>query len=146
MRWLFLVLVACNPFKDGTVAGKIESKGDAGDWVLTEGTCYAGQREQYHGMIAVGPGGTGIAIKLVKDAVRGWTALINNAVGCKTELEKGGCKAIALTANECSTLEVEHATTNTTINDIRAVEGKLRIDCRIGASSIKGELVFDRCH
>lgn len=143
---LLLILAACNPFKDGTVSGKIESKGEGGDWVLTSGSCFSGQREQYHGMIAYGPDGTGIGIKLVKDPTRGWSAVINKADSCKNELEKGGCRGIVLTGTECSTLDVDYTATNTTINDVRAVEGKLRIDCSDAKSSIKGELVFDRCH
>jgi hypothetical protein len=145
-RALLLLLVACNPFRDGTVTGKLESKGDAGDWVLTQGTCYSGQREQYMGMIAYGPDGTGISIKLVKDAVRGWSAVINRADTCKSELEKGGCRAIVLAANNCAALDVDHTTTNTTINDVRAIDGKLRIDCSTDTGSIKGELTFERCH
>lgn len=145
--WLLgLACVACNPFRDGTVTGRIEATGEAGTWVLTQGSCFSGQREQYHGMIAYGPDGSGIAIKLVKDAVRGWSAVINQADSCKSEVEKGGCRSIILAANNCTTLDVDHAVSNTTINDVRAIDGKLRIDCANGKSSIKGELVFERCH
>ncbi|MBA2540026.1 MAG: hypothetical protein H0V17_10365, partial [Deltaproteobacteria bacterium] len=117
MRLALLVVVfgsACNPFKEGTVTGKIEATGEAGTWVLTQGTCFSGQREQYHGMMAYGPDGSGIGIKLVKDAVRGWSAIVNQADSCKTEVEKGGCRAIILASNNCTLLDVDHKTTNTT--------------------------------
>lgn len=145
-RALLLLLVACNPFREGTVTGRVESKGEAGNWVLTQGSCFSGQREQYHGMIAYGPDGSGISIKLVKDAVRGWSAVVNQADTCKSEVEKGGCRAVVLAANNCTTLDVDHTPTGTTINNVRAIDGKLRIDCASGTNSIKGELVFDRCH
>jgi hypothetical protein len=143
---MLLLLVACNPFREGTVTGKIEATGEVGTWTLTQGACFSGQREQYHGMIAYGPDGSGISIKLAKDPVRDWSAIVNQADTCKSEVEKGGCRAIVLQSNHCTTLDVDHKTTSTTINDVRVIDGKLRIDCSNGTSSIKGELVFDRCH
>jgi hypothetical protein len=142
---LLVTIAACNPFREGTVNGALESKGEAGTWVLQQGTCYSGQREQYHGVIGIGPDGSGIAVKLVKDGVRGWTAIINQADQCKTSAEKG-CKAIVLSATNCTKLDVDLAQTNTTINDIRVVDAKLTMDCTSGGSSIKGHLAFDRCH
>jgi hypothetical protein len=143
---LLVTVAACNPFREGAVTGRLESKGEAGNWVLEQGTCYSGQREQYHGVIGIGPDGTGIAVKLVKDGVRGWTAVINRADTCKTSAEKSTCNAVVLTPTDCTTLDVDLANSNTTINDIRVIDGKLRIDCATGANSIKGELTFDRCH
>jgi len=139
-------LAACNPFRDGTVTGRVEGKGAIGSWVLDKGTCYSGQREQYFGAIGYGPDGSGIAIKLVKDGVRGWTAVVNQADTCKNEAEKGGCRAMVFAPGDCATLDIDVNNTNTTINDIRAVDGTLRIDCSNDTSSVKGQLTFDRCH
>jgi hypothetical protein len=148
MRFAYclLALAACNVFKDGTVSGRVESKGDAGTWVLEKGACYSGQRESYFGAIAHGPEGSGVAIKFVKDSLKGWTAVINKADTCKAGVEKSECKAIVLSANECKTLDVDLATTNTTVNDVRVVEGKATIDCASDTGSIKGELIFTHCH
>jgi hypothetical protein len=144
---VLLVLVAgCNPFREGTVSGRVESRGEAGTWVLEQGTCYSGQREQYQGVIGIGPDGTGIAIKLVKDSVRGWTAVINQAETCTSSVERARCKAVVLNTTNCTTLDVDLEHTNTTINEIRVVDAKLRIDCASETSSIKGHLVFERCH
>ena len=46
---ILLLLAACNPFREGTMNGKVEAKGDIGNWVVEQGTCYSGQREQYFG-------------------------------------------------------------------------------------------------
>jgi hypothetical protein len=143
---VLVMIAACNPFREGAVTGRLESNGEAGTWVLEQGTCYSGQREQYHGVIGIGPDGTGIAVKLVKDGVRGWSAVINHAESCKTSAEKQKCNAIVLTATNCTTLDVDLENTNTTINDIRVVEAKLRMDCSSAAGSIKGTLAFERCH
>ncbi|MBS1118023.1 MAG: hypothetical protein H6Q90_251 [Deltaproteobacteria bacterium] len=139
-------LAACNPFRAGEVNGRVESTGDTGAWVMEKGTCYSGQREQYFGALALGPEGTGIGIKLVKDSVRGWTAVVNIAGECKQVAEHGNCRAIAFSPAECTTLDVDLANNNTTINDIREIEGKLQIDCKTETASVKGQLIFDRCH
>ena len=142
-----LLLAACNPFKSGEVNGRIEASGsETGNWVLEKGACASGQREGYHGVIGYGPDGSGVAIKLVKDAVRGWTAVVNKADSCKTQVEKSACKAIILAPSDCTTLEVEVGPTNTTINDVKVVEGTLKIDCTIATSTIKGQLTFSYCH
>lgn len=143
MRLVLLVLVmtACNVFRDGTVAGRLESKGEAGTWVLATGKCSSGEREHYFGAIAYGPEGSGVAVKLVKDAVRGWNAIVNIADSCKGA-EAGGCRAVVLAEDSCKKLEVDLHTTNTTVNEVRVVEGKASIDC----NGLQGELTFDYCH
>ncbi len=138
--------VGCNPFRSGSVKGHVEAKGELGNWVLEKGNCYSGQREQYFGVIGFGPDGSGIAIKLVKDGVRGWTAIVNQASSCRNEAEKGGCKAVVFAPNDCTTFDVDVTRTNTTVNDIRALDGTLHIECSNDTSSVKGNLTFDHCH
>jgi hypothetical protein len=141
---VMVMLAACNPFKEGSISGKVESKGLLGDWVLDSGKCHSGQRENYFGAIAWGPEGSGIAIKLVKDPTKGWIAMVNDAKTCKT----GGsdCKALHFTAESCAKLKVAIEPTNTTINDIKVVEGFVELDCVEGANSLKGRLDLTYCH
>ncbi len=148
MRLVVIVLglAACNPFRNGELKGRVEGTGDVGTWVLEQGTCYSGQREQFHGVMGLGPEGTGIGVKLVKDGVRGWTAVINRADDCKAAVEKTGCRGVVFSPESCTTLEVDIEPTNTTINNIKSVEGGLRIDCKTATASIKGQLTFERCH
>jgi hypothetical protein len=151
MRLLVLVvtagtLAACNPFRSGEATGHVESTGETGAWVLDKGTCFSGQREQYFGAVALGADGTGIGIKLVKDSVTGWTAVVNMADDCKQAVEHGSCRAVIFTPASCTTLDVDLANNNTTINDIREIEGKLVLDCKTEKASVKGQLIFDRCH
>ena len=148
LAWgVLLVLAACNPFKSGSIEGKVESKGAAGNWVLTSGNCQSGQREAYFGAVAFGPEGSGVAIKLVKDATKGWSLVVNKADTCKAGPEKSDCRAIVLTADNCTKIDVDVSNTNTTINDVKVVDGKLDIDCSDGPdNSIKGKLTLSYCH
>ena len=140
-----LVLSACGVFRDGEATGHVESTGETGTWSFDKGLCQSGQREQYQGAIALGPEGTGIAIKLVKDPIKGWSAVVNEADGCKGA-EKGGCRAEVFSEKNCKTLDVSLGGTNTTVNKVRVVEGKLTIDCKSDTSTVKGQLTFDYCH
>lgn len=144
IAWVVLGLAACNPFKDGTVAGHVESKGAMGAWSLDTGSCQSGEHEGYFGAVAFGPEGSGVAIKVVKDAVRGWTAVINRADTCKGD--KTACKAISIGEKECTKLAIDIRTTNTTINKIKVVEGTVELECASGDDSIKGRLTLDYCH
>jgi hypothetical protein len=142
-----LLLVACNPFKSGSIEGQLESKGAAGNWVLSSGSCNSGQREAYFGAIAFGAEGTGVAVKLVKDPTKGWSVIVNKADTCKAGPEKADCRAIVLTADNCTKFDVDVTNTNTTINDIKVVDGKLELDCSDGPdNTIKGKLTLNYCH
>lgn len=147
---LVLALAGCDSFKeifkDGTITGKVESKGELGDWVLDKGLCYSGERENYFGAIAYGPKDSGVAIKMVKDPVKGWSVSVNKADTCANAAEKSACKAHVFTGEGCKKLEADVTTTNTTINNVKVVNGKLTIDCEAGASSIKGDLTLTYCH
>ena len=149
-------VLGCNAIKEimrnGTATGRMESKGELGDWVFDKGLCFSGEKEKYYGAVAVGPQDSGIAIKLVKDPVKGWQVLVNNAPTCarradaKDVVEKSACKATVLTAESCKKLEADVVTTNLTVNGIKVVTGKVTLDCEAGTSSIRGELTLDHCH
>jgi hypothetical protein len=139
-------------FRDGSATGHVESKGETGAWTLDTGKCYSGQREQYFGAIAYGPENSGIAIKLVKDSIKGWTAIVNMSDTCKATAEKTdkGCRAIILGSDNCKTLDIDIRTTNTTVNDIKVVEGTATLDCAKDADdehyAVKSKITLDYCH
>jgi hypothetical protein len=147
LAWgVLFALAACNPFRSGSLEGKIESKGTAGTWTLTSGKCISGQREAYFGALALGPDDSGVAIKAVKDPTKGWSLIVNIAETCKAGPEKSDCRAIVLTKDNCSKFDVEISNTNTTVNDVKVVEGTFDIDCVDGESYVKGKLKLDYCH
>lgn len=143
---LLLPLANCKACKTGTVSGTLAATGEAETWTLESGTCYSGQRENYFGVIGYGPEGSGLAVKLVKDQLKGWAAVINVPKTCATVAESGGCKARVLTAADCDVFEASVERTNTTVNDVRLLDGRLRLDCKGDDVHIKGALVFDGCH
>ncbi|MCX5747400.1 MAG: hypothetical protein NT062_33465 [Proteobacteria bacterium] len=139
-----LATIGCSAFNDGALAGRLESTGAAGTWVLDKGTCFSGEREQYFGLVAHAAGDTGAAVKIVKDQIRGWTAVVNVAATCKQGATD--CKAIVLAADTCTTFRADATTTSTTVNDVRVVDGMLELDCAVEDGAIKGRLTFTYCH
>ena len=140
------VMIGGTACKAGKATGHLEAKGTLGAWTLDSGTCYSGQREQYFGAIAYGPDKSGIGVKVAKDPVKGWTAIVNIAATCANEAEKGGCRALILTADVCKTFDIEIANTNTTVNDIVEVEGHVNLDCKTDDYELHGQLALDSCH
>lgn len=143
---VLIPLGGCKACDDGTVTGTLSATGDSETWTFTKGKCYSGQRENYFGVIGFGPEGSGVAVKLVKDQLEGWAAVVNIPSTCATQAESGGCKAHVLKAAGCDVFEVSVERTNTTVNDIRLLDGRVRLDCAVEGVRIKGGLVFDGCH
>jgi len=134
-------------FAKGEVAGNLTSEGGKlGDWVFNTGTCYSGQREQYFGVIGYGPEKDGTAVKLIKDPVGGWTAVVNIASTCATQPERSNCRGLPLKQDDCDLFEANVQRTNTTVNDIVKLNGTLHIDCKIGDGTLKGKISFSGCH
>ena len=132
----------------GTARGHVESTGETGTWTLTEGRCYSGQLDSYYGVITWGPKGSGISIKLVKDQVRGWTAVVDEADICKPGMPDDKCIANVFSRNNCKTLQVSLHRNGTTINGVRELDGSLTMDCTEshGKAHVVGQLSFDSCH
>lgn len=142
---LVVSLSSCKAFRTGTVEGKLEATGGE-TWTLTKGECYSGQRENYFGVIGFGAKESGIAVKIAKDPIKGWAAIVNIPETCASQVESGGCKARVLTADGCDVLQAAVSRTNTTVNDIRVLEGSLQLDCKVDDVHLKGKLTFDNCH
>jgi hypothetical protein len=122
----------------------MEASGKLGTWTLDGGTCFSGQREQYFGAVAHGPDKSGIAVKVVKDPLKGWRAMVNEAPTCADD--KPDCKAMIMTAAECTTFDIDIENTHTTINNIIEVDGHANLDCKTTDYELHGKLVFDGCH
>ena len=134
---LLLALVAAGCFSS-KVTGSVSSKGGAlGTFTLSPTKCESGQHWQFFGAAFFVAGDTDSKVELVQDPVRGW--FVKVAIPDTKKMEVLGDEA-------CKVLDVDVHQTNTTINDIRVVEGSAKFDCTTdGESRVKGELTFSGC-
>ncbi len=134
-------------FGDGKAEGRLESVGgELGDWVLTKGTCYSGQRENYFGVLALGPAEAGTSLKLVKDPTQGMSLVVNIPSTCAKQAEQSDCRALVIRESRCDVFKARIERTNTIVNDIRKLDAHVEIDCHVAGGQLKGQLKYDGCH
>ena len=126
------------------IKGEIISKGkQLGEFNFNPNECFSGERMQFHGItLSVKDGGvlTGII-----DPIKGKVIKVRTPKSCKSEDDD--CNEFFISKNSCSIYKINIQTTNVIINKIRALDGKLELDCKFPeGGSIKGKIEFENCH
>jgi len=130
------------------VKGSFTAKGKPlGDFVLKPDICGSGQERGYFGVVLM-PGeetkGARGAIKLVRDPVKGWLVQVQLPGSCKN----GQCRSVTFDREECSQYDIAVRKSNTTVNDVRLLEGHLRLECTFkgkGKGTASAQLEFSGC-
>ncbi len=55
-------------------------------------------------------------------------------------------KAVTVNETVCSTFDVHVEKQNSTINDIKNVKGRAKLDCTVEGSTVKANVTFENCH
>lgn len=140
----FLVIVFL--FSCSTVIqGEFHSIGNRStDFQFTPTQCYSGERLQFHGIILSEKNSPAITVVGIIDPIRGKVVKVINPKLCKNEED---CEEIFITKNQCSVFHFVVEPTNVRINKIRALKGKLELDCDLTqGTKIKGNASFEYCH
>ncbi|AEU38730.1 hypothetical protein [Granulicella mallensis] len=128
-------LTGCKGKATGTATLSRESK----NWTMHVNTCQSGQRQQYFGVgfFDESQPQTGGRIALPED---GEPHVVLNVPG--TDF------AVRYNKSDCKVWDVDVQRTNSSYNDIWAMEGHARFDCETSApeSHTTGDLKFDSCH
>jgi hypothetical protein len=120
------------------VSGSVSSKGgDLGTFTVSPTKCESGQHWQFFGAAFFVKGDDGSKVEVVQDPVRGWFVKVG----------KPGTKKMEAFGDEaCKVLDVDVHNTNTTVNDIRVVEGSAKFECTDSKEGVvRGELTFSGC-
>jgi hypothetical protein len=132
---LAVALAACSSKVTGSVSS---TGGSLGTFSKTPTSCESGQRWSFFGAVFFVDGDSQSVLDLVKDPVSGWFVKVGYP---------GVDKMAVFGAHDCSVLDVDVHKTNTTINDVRAVEGSAKFDCTSGSDGrVTGQLEFEKCH
>ena len=110
------------------------------------GQCRSGQQMGFFGAALLGDGPTKGGILVIDDVTRGKLLKVEVPGSCK-EPDYEVCTVVDIKPEQCSQFDVKVSLTNTTVNDVRAVEGHMRVDCTVGESGVfKGSIDFSTCH
>lgn len=113
------------------VSGSLRAKGTLGTWTFAADDCSSGQRESFDGVVLTKKGDARL-VRVVRDPIRGRFVVVVSP----------GRPNLVLSPESCSRFQVNVARTDTSINEIWAVDGNLEVEC----SDIQGSFKFEGCH
>ena len=111
------------------VTGTLELTGDR-RLAFVPSDCRSGQAYGFFGVDVVDDAGH--AVRVISDPVQGPVVMVQH--------QPGNTERLALTG--CQTLDVRIHRTNTTVNDIRVLDGSAHLEC----PDVKANLTFAGCH
>ena len=120
--------------------GSLTAKGPPlGDVTFTPVKCRSGQRESFRGVILIDDADR-VLIRVVEDPVQGALVNVRKPDSCRGSR----CEFVRFDRQGCAVFDFYLENTNTTVNDIRVVEGHLKLDCvfKDTGGTVKADLKF----
>jgi hypothetical protein len=142
MRIFPLSLVACLFILVGSgcsnkLSGSVDVTTKAhGDYSIKPGQCISGEREDFFGA-DLREGDDDKIIRVMKDPKEGYSVRIN---------VPGSKKAVVVNDDVCSTFKVRVKKQKSTINDVTNVKGRIKLDCKVGTTTVEANIRFENCH
>ncbi|MBK9502250.1 MAG: hypothetical protein KBF99_11245 [Leptospiraceae bacterium] len=129
------------------IQGEIIARGNpTGDFILNPTGCYSGARMQFYGIILTQTENKGLVLTGIIDPIRGKLIKLRLPDSCQSD-DYDDCKEIFISKESCSVYKIKIEPTNVMVNKVRALRGKLELDCKFQeGGSIKGKIEFDYCH
>jgi len=139
-----VAMVAFGVFDEGVVTGELRGSGPLlGEVAFQADACRSGQPDGFQGVYVGATGRSDARLKAFEDPIHGSLVLLQVPGSC----EGPRCKQVLLTAETCTQFAVRIRKTNTTINEVRVLDGELSLECALASGDrIAGELRFEGCH
>lgn len=114
------------------VSGRFQASGELGSWTFQPDGCISGQREGFGGVVLTASTDSSRQARIVQDPVRG-SLVVMASSGQPNRVFDG---------KACKRFDVNVRRTNTSINDIWAMDGNVAIEC----GDLTGAVKFETCH
>jgi len=114
------------------VSGQLRASGALGSWTFQADDCSSGEREGFGGVVLTASTDSARLIRIVQDPVRGNLVVVASPGRPNHVLDDKSCKRFEVNVNR----------TDTRINKIWAVDGRVTIEC----GELTGSVVFETCH
>lgn len=131
-----------------SVTGTVEAHGKPfGDYLVTPKICHSGEHQQFFGAVLFADDDAPGTLILADDPVRGQVVKAMIDGSCKAaENDSHLCSYVMLDPSRCARFELSIAPTSTTVNDIRLVDGHLKLNCELAEGGwIRADLAFESC-
>jgi len=126
--------------------GNLVSKGEpVGIFTFEPNVCRSGQRMQFYGAVMLGKDRHAGAVVVIEDPIKGKMVKIEVPGSCQPpDYEK--CKEVVIDPAACNVYDMAVKRTMTTFNNIRLIDGHLRLDCGFKeGGSLQANLNFENC-
>jgi hypothetical protein len=156
-KGLFAVIAAANILLAGGLAFFMANKGcssvegslvanggSLGSFTFTPEQCRSGQRMSFFGAALLGKDRNSGGVLVIEDAVRGKLLKVEVPGTCRPP-DYEECKVVEITPDQCKTFRLSVRRTSTVVNDVRLVEGSLKLDCSFKRGTVKADLKFSGC-
>lgn len=131
---LCLVATGCTHL-EGQFAARAPELG--GTWTMTPDNCMAGSPQGYHGVRFVSEEHPGLSVIFIDDIMHGQALIVR---------DRARKIDVVFKPEQCQLLSGELRSTGVRVNGVRALDGKLQVECRAGAEgSFSGNIVFEKC-
>jgi len=139
-----IAMFASGGFGPGEVKGELRGSGPlVGEFTLEADACGSGQEDGFVGVYLGAVDRSDARLKAFQDPAYGEMVLLQVPGSC----EGPRCKQVLLKRESCERFAVRIEKTNTTINDIRVLDGELSLECKLASGdTISGEVRFEGCH
>lgn len=114
-----------------SIDGSFELGKELGGGSFTPDACTAGSIHGFGGVELTSSDRPGLRVRVIEDAVGTWRV---------AWLQKGGAAQI-FDESRCTSLTAVSEFTGTVVNEVRTMQGHVRLDC----DQLSGEITFDGC-
>jgi hypothetical protein len=126
--------------------GNLVSNGEPiGTFTFEPDACRSGQRMQFYGAVILGKDKHAGAVVIIEDPIKGKIVKIEVPGSCQPpDYEK--CKEVVIDPAACSVYDMAVKKSMTTVNNIRLIDGHLRLNCGFKeGGSLQANLNFENC-
>ena len=128
------------------IEGNLVSRGEpVGTFTFEPDACRSGQRMQFYGAVILGKDKHSGAVVVIEDPIKGKIVKIEVPGSCQPpDYEK--CKEVIIDPAACNVYDMAVKRTSTMVNDIRLIDGHLRLNCGFKeGGSLQANLIFENC-
>lgn len=139
--WLVMYFAVFNTDGCSKAQGTLTAKGlaQASDLTFSPKLCKSGQHMSFHGVALFAQKNSPPIVTVVTSHLEATYVLVDPPP-CGTS-----CR-VKLTRAECSRFQVTVERTNTTVNEIRLLDGQLALTCALkGGAEVHADLKFENC-
>jgi len=144
--WAVIIWAVFNFNGCSSTEGSVSAQGEPlGAMNFVPQQCRSGEHESFYGVFLLGEDETSGAIKAVVDARDGDFLDVELPGSCKGP-DNDDCTTVRVGPSQCTTFDLQVTKTDTWVNEIRLLDGSLKLDCTFEqGGTLVADVRFESC-